>query len=174
MKKGLWWPRGNWGENVGTETALMCHVIATSVRSSGFRWANCSSALHSHVRRDIAFGSLVTFFRKKLPSDLPTKSCSGDIYIHFPSPHVPGREGRRHRGNPQTQPALNGDLRWISENSFISLAGAAFLKMDDTTLFFLESFSMHGVLASGSLCRSTWPFRHICCCLRRVRGPGSP
>lgn len=42
----------------------MCHVIATSVRSSGFWWANCWSALHSHVRSDITFGSLVAFFVK--------------------------------------------------------------------------------------------------------------
>lgn len=43
---------------------LMCHVIATRVRSSGFWWASCWSALHSHVRRAIPSGSRVTVFVK--------------------------------------------------------------------------------------------------------------
>lgn len=53
-----------WGVNIGTEMDLMCHVIATRVRSSGFWWASRWSALPSHVRSAIPFGSRVTFFVK--------------------------------------------------------------------------------------------------------------
>lgn len=53
-----------WGAKISTEMDLMCHVIATRVRSSGFWWASCWSALPSRVKSAIPFGSRATFFVK--------------------------------------------------------------------------------------------------------------
>lgn len=74
-----------WGFNIGAEMDLLCHVIATRVRSSGFWWASCWSAPHSHVRSVIPFGSHVTFFVKSFSLICRQKGAPGILTRSAPA-----------------------------------------------------------------------------------------
>lgn len=80
--------------------------------------------LSTHTSGGIFHLAALSRFSQKLSSDLPTKSCSDDIYI--PSPHLPWRGAVRgfSQGNPQTRPALNGKSVRIPSLAFLLPAQA--------------------------------------------------
>lgn len=81
------------GVNISTEMDLMCHVIATHVRSSGFWWASCWSALPSRVRSAIPFGSRVTFFVKSFSIICWLNCAPGSSATFTPALAPPWGEG---------------------------------------------------------------------------------
>lgn len=109
------------GVNIGAEMDLMCHVIATRVRSSGFWWASCGSALHSHVRSAITFGSHVTFFVKSFSLICQQKGAPG-IPTAF-TPALPPPVGE------ESQPscAKSSDMICIDQGWAENLSGINFL-----------------------------------------------
>ncbi len=173
--------------------ALMCHVIATSVRSSGFWWANCWSALASHVRSDIRFGSRVMFFVKAFPWFADKKSAFEILTTFSPITFFPallGRGALTVYSPAKTSDTICIDLGWGSmANQWdflhwlslflcrrpLSWSPEAFSQFCPSD--WLKLFSKQREMSLFStdyifICR--WPFTHMVSrCLKCIKGTGS-